>query len=259
MPKHQNAHKQLTFMYSNNEATSVATHKHMTYILTSAEIDPLDIPELEGLLPSSAYTLQLLLKDNSEPLLLVGEQHPDKSLKNHHVWDFFGGGVHPHEDARDAALRERIEESGITIKIAPYLEPVIYVVFDEDGQRCAKAFYFSTLNYAAIKEHNFVKHCKAEINKAADGRFELISLATLKVSDFFAQISPNNGKDHDAHLESMRLILQDHPLKGLHNHNTWRNHVPELLGNTAVQDLILQIIQNFVPQMQTHARATLSP
>lgn len=260
MPKH------LTFMYNTPDTISndidkfklVASHGTMTYVLTSSAVDPLDIPELEGLVPSSAYTLQLVLKDNSEPLLLVGEQHPDKSLKKHHVWDFFGGKTHPQENALEAALRERIEETGITREIAPYIDPVIYVIFDDHGERCAKAFFFSVLNYELFEEPNFLPHCKQEITKIADGRFELIALATLKVSDFFEQLlSHSNNKVHEAHLRSMRLILQDHAHDGLHKRNTWRNHVPLLLGNTIVQDMIRQVIQNLTPQLKASARSTL--
>jgi 8-oxo-dGTP pyrophosphatase MutT (NUDIX family) len=228
----------------------------MTYILTSSEINPRDIPELEGLLPSSAYTLQLLLKDNSEPLLLVGEQHPDKSLKKHHVWDFFGGKSHPEEDALAAALRERIEETGITAEIAPYIDPVIYVVFDDHGERCVKAFFFSILNYEVLAEPNFLSSSKKEINKIAADRFELIALATLKVSDFFEQIS-HDAKVHEAHLRSMRIILQDHSQDGLHDRNTWRKHVPLLLGNPIVQEMISELIQDYMPQIRSSSKLTL--
>jgi 8-oxo-dGTP pyrophosphatase MutT (NUDIX family) len=264
MPNKHHVPKQLTFMHSSTDVSPyaynskiVATNGTMTYILTSSAIEPRNILELEGLLPSSAYTLQLLLKDNSEPLLLVGEQHPDKSLKKHHVWDFFGGKTHPEEDAREAALRERIEETGITKEIAPYIDPVIYVVFDDHGERCAKAFFFSTLSYDLLGEPDFLPRCKHEIIKIADGRFEIIALAALKISDFFEQISPNNDKAHEAHLRSMRLILQDHSQDGLHSRNTWRKHVPLLLGNAVVQDMILQVVQDFVPHVKSTAKAAL--
>lgn len=264
MPKHQNAAKQLTFMYNadatyenNDKFKVVATHGTMTYVLTSSEVDPFDIPELEGLVPSSAYTLQFLLKDNSEPLLLVGEQHPDKSLKKHHVWDFFGGKTHDQENAKVAALRERIEEIGITEEIAPYIDPVIYVVFDDHGERCAKAFFFSVLDYELLNDNDFIRQCRHEITKIAEGRFELIALATLKVSDFFDQLLSSDSKTHEAHLRSMRVILQDHSHDGLHKRNTWRNHVPLLLGNTIVQDMVWQVIQDFVPQLKASASAKL--
>lgn len=267
MSKKQHASKQLTFMHSTPDANSIyinntmaiATYGTMTYVLTSSEIDPQDIPELEGLVPSSAYTLQLVLKDNSEPLLLVGEQHPDKSLKKHHVWDFFGGKAHPQENAKDAALRERIEETGITKEIAPYIDPVIYVIFDDHGERCAKAFFFSALNYKLLDDPNFLLHNKHEIIKIANGRFELIALATLKLSDFFEQISHHDSNVHEAHLKSMRLILQNHPQDELHARNTWRMHVPLLLGNSVAQDMVWHVVQNFIPELNIRARATLKP
>ena len=66
-------------------------------------------------IPTHAYFLLcvkvIIVNDNSEILLL---QRSDKTSRAH-GWDFAGGGVDKGEDPRDAAVRESLEETGLSI------------------------------------------------------------------------------------------------------------------------------------------------
>lgn len=53
----------------------------------------------------------IIVNNNNEILLL---QRSDKTQRAH-GWDFAGGGVDKGEDPRDAAIRESLEETGLSI------------------------------------------------------------------------------------------------------------------------------------------------
>ena len=73
----------------------------------------------------------------------------------HHGWVFPKGHIDKPETKEEAALREVLEETGITGKIIKPLEPIQYW-FVQDGVKIKKTVYYFLMDYTAgtIEEHD---------------------------------------------------------------------------------------------------------
>jgi 8-oxo-dGTP pyrophosphatase MutT (NUDIX family) len=56
---------------------------------------------------------RVLLLDHHDRVLLIHARDPDQP--DHHWWELPGGGINPHENHHDAAIRELAEETGIQL------------------------------------------------------------------------------------------------------------------------------------------------
>lgn len=73
----------------------------------------------------------------------------------HHGWVFPKGHIDKPETKEQAALREVVEETGITGEIIKPLEPIQYW-FVQDGVKIKKTVYYFLMSYAAgsIEDHD---------------------------------------------------------------------------------------------------------
>jgi ADP-ribose pyrophosphatase len=81
----------------------------------------------------------VLIENNGEYLLIQRAAEPDKGL-----WSVPGGMVELGERARDAAIREAYEETGLEVKPVRVLDVVDKIIHDDEGRI---RFHFIIVDY----------------------------------------------------------------------------------------------------------------
>ncbi len=89
-----------------------------------------------------AGVAMIILNERREVLLLLREQRPDITFPGH--WTLPGGHIRAHESAEHAAYREMREETGLSVRLSPW---IVYRRYDDDQTLVHQSLYYGTARH----------------------------------------------------------------------------------------------------------------